>query len=153
MNLFLFILLPWLLIFHICCILHSSQLPTIMAHGVSTGYAYAGGNIGGGGRPEIFLRKGILKICSKFPGQSPGLISLRGSEGRVGWWRTLSGPIAFRAPISLAWICNCPATAGHSRIWSYFEKSVTKSVLLSRDYLAQLFFRILLLVVQMKNTK
>ena len=130
MNLFLFILLPWLLIFHICCILHSSQLPTIMAHSVSTGYAYAGGNIRGS-RPEIFLRKGILKLCSKFLGQSPslGVISLRGSEGGVGWWRTLSRPIAFGAPISLTWLCNCPATAGHSKICSYFEKSVTKSVL------------------------
>ena len=53
-----------------------------MAHSVSTGYAYASGDIRGS-RPEIFLRKGILKLCSKFPGQSPslGVISLRGSEG------------------------------------------------------------------------
>ena len=125
MNLFLFILLPWLLIFHICCILHSSQLPTIMAHSVSTGYAYASGDIRGS-RPEIFLRKGILKLCSKFPGQSPslGVISLRGSEGGVGWWRTLSRPIAFGAPISLTWLCNCPATAGHSKICSFLKNQL-----------------------------
>ena len=71
-----------------------------MAHSVSTGYAYASGDIRGS-RPEIFLRKGILKLCSKFPGQGPslGVISLRGSEGGVGWWRTLSRSIAFGAPI------------------------------------------------------
>ena len=87
-----------------------------MAHGVSAGCAYAGGNIGGGGRPGVFLGEGILGVCGKFPGQGPGLISLGGLEGRVGWWRTLSGPIACRAPISLTWMCDCPAAAGHSGI-------------------------------------